>query len=90
MPCFPAVEEGRKIYANIQKFVCFLLGTNIGEIIYLTIAIAASLPLPLEALQARPLSACSKHIEFLLPTCCKMRNRASASVHNVVFVGFRV
>ncbi|KAL8425909.1 hypothetical protein ACSSS7_008277 [Eimeria intestinalis] len=46
-----AVEEGRKIYGNIQKFVCFLLGTNIGEIIYLTIAIAASLPLPLEALQ---------------------------------------
>lgn len=48
-----AVEEGRKIYANIQKFVCFLLGTNIGEIIYLTIAIAASMPLPLEALQVR-------------------------------------
>ncbi|OEH74329.1 hypothetical protein cyc_04291 [Cyclospora cayetanensis] len=46
-----AVEEGRKIYGNIQKFVCFLLGTNIGEIIYLTIAIAASMPLPLEALQ---------------------------------------
>ncbi|PFH31327.1 putative P-type ATPase4 [Besnoitia besnoiti] len=46
-----AVEEGRKIYSNIQKFVCFLLGTNIGEIIYLTIAIAASMPLPLEALQ---------------------------------------
>eukprot|EP00921_Rhytidocystis_pertsovi_P021390 GHVQ01034169.1.p1 GENE.GHVQ01034169.1~~GHVQ01034169.1.p1 ORF type:complete len:1339 (-),score=193.81 GHVQ01034169.1:3291-7307(-) len=46
-----AIEEGRKIYANIQKFVCFLLGTNIGEIIYLTVSIAASLPLPLEALQ---------------------------------------
>ncbi|KAF8822217.1 putative P-type ATPase4 [Cardiosporidium cionae] len=46
-----AVEEGRKIYSNIQKFVSFLLGTNIGEIIYLTTAIIASLPLPLEALQ---------------------------------------
>lgn len=46
-----AVEEGRKIYGNIQKFVCFLLGTNIGEIIYLTLAIAFSMPLPLEALQ---------------------------------------
>ncbi|KAF8822081.1 putative P-type ATPase4, partial [Cardiosporidium cionae] len=42
-----AVEEGRKIYANIRKFVSFLL----GEIIYLTTAIIASLPLPLEALQ---------------------------------------
>merc|ERR1719361_1198499 len=46
-----AVEEGRKIYANIQKFVSFLLGTNIGEGIYFAIAIIAGLPLPLEALQ---------------------------------------
>jgi magnesium-transporting ATPase (P-type) len=46
-----AVEEGRKIYANIQKFVSFLLGTNIGEVIYLSISIICSLPVPLEALQ---------------------------------------
>merc|ERR1719174_3583262 len=46
-----AVEEGRKIYANIQKFVSFLLGTNIGEVIYLSASIVASLPVPLEALQ---------------------------------------
>jgi len=46
-----AVEEGRKIYANIQKFVSFLLGTNIGEIVYLSISILASLPVPLKALQ---------------------------------------
>merc|ERR1719450_1647681 len=46
-----AVEEGRKIYANIQKFVSFLLGTNIGEILYLSISILASLPVPLKALQ---------------------------------------
>jgi len=46
-----AVEEGRKIYANIQKFVSFLLGTNIGEVGYLAAAIVADIPLPLEALQ---------------------------------------
>uniref|UniRef100_A0A0G4HGD6 P-type sodium-transporting ATPase4 n=1 Tax=Chromera velia CCMP2878 TaxID=1169474 RepID=A0A0G4HGD6_9ALVE len=46
-----AVEEGRKIYTNIQKFVSFLLGTNVGEIVYLTIAVASGLPLPLAALQ---------------------------------------
>jgi len=46
-----AIEEGRKIYANIQKFVSFLLGTNIGEVIYLATAIIAKLPIPLEALQ---------------------------------------
>merc|ERR1719389_1562670 len=43
-----AVEEGRKIYANIQKFVSFLLGTNIGEVLYLSISIITSLPVPLE------------------------------------------
>eukprot|EP00917_Polyrhabdina_sp_WS-2016_P023401 GHVP01050744.1.p1 GENE.GHVP01050744.1~~GHVP01050744.1.p1 ORF type:complete len:1240 (-),score=214.13 GHVP01050744.1:1558-5277(-) len=46
-----AIEEGRKIYGNIQKFVAFLLGTNIGEIIYLTTAILARMKMPLEALQ---------------------------------------
>ena len=46
-----AVEEGRKIYSNIQKFVCFLLGTNFGEVLYLACAIIIKLPLPIEALQ---------------------------------------
>merc|ERR1711937_1024720 len=39
-----AIEEGRKIYSNIQKFVCFLLGTNIGEIFYLSVAVLVNLP----------------------------------------------
>eukprot|EP00746_Dinoflagellata_sp_MGD_P124567 gnl/MRDRNA2_/MRDRNA2_59165_c0_seq1.p1 gnl/MRDRNA2_/MRDRNA2_59165_c0~~gnl/MRDRNA2_/MRDRNA2_59165_c0_seq1.p1 ORF type:complete len:1304 (-),score=294.04 gnl/MRDRNA2_/MRDRNA2_59165_c0_seq1:516-3950(-) len=46
-----AVEEGRKIYGNIQKFVCFLLGTNVGEIFYLSLSIILGLPLPIQALQ---------------------------------------
>jgi len=46
-----AVEKGRVIYANIQKFVCFLLSTNIGEILLLFSAIAVGMPLPLEPLQ---------------------------------------
>merc|ERR1712050_637737 len=46
-----AVEEGRKIYANIQKFVCFLLGTNIGEIFYLTVAVLSDLILPVYGIQ---------------------------------------
>jgi hypothetical protein len=45
------VEEGRKIYSNIQKFVCFLLGTNIGEILYLSVAVLGNLPLPVFGLQ---------------------------------------
>ncbi|TDH68706.1 hypothetical protein CCR75_004598 [Bremia lactucae] len=45
-----AVEKGRVIYANIQKFVMFLLSTNIGEILLIFISVAGGFPLPLEAL----------------------------------------
>ncbi|GLD94046.1 hypothetical protein PINS_up002657 [Pythium insidiosum] len=46
-----AVERGRVIYANIQKFVIFLLSTNIGEILLIFSTIALGFPLPLEPLQ---------------------------------------
>jgi len=46
-----AVEKGRVIYANIQKFVCFLLSTNIGEILLIFTTMAIGLPIPLEPLQ---------------------------------------
>uniref|UniRef100_K3WUS5 Cation-transporting P-type ATPase N-terminal domain-containing protein n=1 Tax=Globisporangium ultimum (strain ATCC 200006 / CBS 805.95 / DAOM BR144) TaxID=431595 RepID=K3WUS5_GLOUD len=46
-----AVEKGRVIYTNIQKFVCFLLSTNFGEISIIFIAIAVGMPNPLEPLQ---------------------------------------
>lgn len=46
-----AVEKGRVIYANIQKFVTFLLSTNVGEIILIFTAIAADMPMPLQPLQ---------------------------------------
>lgn len=46
-----AVEKGRVIYANIQKFVMFLLSMNIGLILMIFSAIASGLPLPLEPLQ---------------------------------------
>uniref|UniRef100_H3GY41 Cation-transporting P-type ATPase N-terminal domain-containing protein n=1 Tax=Phytophthora ramorum TaxID=164328 RepID=H3GY41_PHYRM len=46
-----AVEKGREIYANIQRFVCFLLSTNFGEITVIFTAIAVGMPNPLEPLQ---------------------------------------
>jgi P-type Ca2+ transporter type 2C len=46
-----AVEKGREIYANIQRFVCFLLSTNFGEITMIFTAIAIGMPNPLEPLQ---------------------------------------
>ncbi len=46
-----AVEEGRGIYENIRKFVRFLLGCNLGEILAMLLAMLGGLPLPLRPLQ---------------------------------------
>lgn len=42
-----AVEEGRVIYANIQKTIYFLLSCNAAEILVIFIAILAGWPIPL-------------------------------------------
>jgi Ca2+-transporting ATPase len=42
-----AIEEGRIIYANIRKFVFFLISCNIGEILIIFLAMLAGLPAPL-------------------------------------------
>jgi Ca2+-transporting ATPase len=46
-----AVEEGRGIYANIKKVVGFLLGTNIGEVICVFIAMLVFQVSPLLSMQ---------------------------------------
>lgn len=46
-----AVEEGRGIYANIKKVVGFLLGTNIGEIITVFVAMIIWHKSPLLSMQ---------------------------------------
>jgi Ca2+-transporting ATPase len=46
-----AVEQGRVIYANIRKFVYYLLSCNVAEIAVIFIAIMAGLPSPLSAIQ---------------------------------------
>ncbi|OUM96516.1 MAG: calcium-translocating P-type ATPase, SERCA-type [Firmicutes bacterium ZCTH02-B6] len=45
-----AIEEGRGIYDNIRRFVRYLLGCNIGEVITMFAAALAALPLPLSPL----------------------------------------
>ncbi|MEJ5224759.1 MAG: cation-translocating P-type ATPase, partial [Anaerolineales bacterium] len=46
-----AVEQGRIIYANIRKFVFFLLSSNVAEIMIIFLATLAGLPSPLTAIQ---------------------------------------
>jgi len=44
-----AVEEGRKIYANLKKFTWFIFSTNIGELVLVFTAILFQIPAPLTA-----------------------------------------
>jgi len=46
-----AIEQGRVIYANIRKFVYYLLSCNLAEILTILVAILAGLPSPLAAIQ---------------------------------------
>ena len=46
-----AIEEGRGIYANIRKYLAYLLSANIGEIGLIGMASAMGLPMPLTAVQ---------------------------------------
>ena len=46
-----AVEEGRGIYDNIQKFMHYLLSCNAGEVMLMLVAAVAGWPAPLAAIQ---------------------------------------
>jgi Ca2+-transporting ATPase len=46
-----AVEEGRRIFANIKKYLMYLLSSNVGEIGLMAGAALMGLPLPLSAVQ---------------------------------------
>lgn len=46
-----AVEEGRIIYENIRKFIRYIIGANLGEIIIIFLAILLGVPLPLVPIQ---------------------------------------
>jgi len=46
-----AVEEGRGIFDNIQKFVHYLLSCNTGEVMFMLLAALIGWPAPLTAIQ---------------------------------------
>jgi len=54
-----AIEEGRKIYANITKFVFFLLSTNVAEVFLILIALLMGLQSPLAPIQILWLNLCT-------------------------------
>jgi Ca2+-transporting ATPase len=43
-----AVEEGRRIFDNIVKFVVYLLSCNSAEVLFMLLAVAADWPVPLK------------------------------------------
>jgi Ca2+-transporting ATPase len=46
-----AIEEGRVVFANIRKYLGYLLSSNVGEIVLMASASIAGAPLPLTAVQ---------------------------------------
>ncbi|MDI9420657.1 MAG: cation-translocating P-type ATPase [Bacillota bacterium] len=46
-----AIREGRGIYDNIRKFILYLLGCNVGEVLTMLAATLLGLPLPLIPMQ---------------------------------------
>jgi Ca2+-transporting ATPase len=46
-----AVEEGRRVYENVRKFIRYTLGSNAGEILVMFFAPLLGMPLPLTPLQ---------------------------------------
>ena len=46
-----AAEEGRSIYASIQKVIMFLFSTNLAELMVIVFALFLALPLPLTSAQ---------------------------------------
>ena len=46
-----AIEEGRRVFGNVKKYLMYLLSCNIGEIGLMMVASFAGLPLPLTTVQ---------------------------------------
>ncbi|MBN2169144.1 MAG: cation-transporting P-type ATPase [Actinobacteria bacterium] len=46
-----AIEEGRAVYDNIRRFVCYILASNIPEIVPFLLFVILKIPLPLTVMQ---------------------------------------
>ena len=59
------VEEGRIAYDNVRKLVYLLITTGLGEIVLFLLAITASLPVPLTAVQLLWLNLVTNGIQHI-------------------------
>ena len=46
-----AVRQGRVIFSNVRRFIVYLLSCNLSEVLVVSLAILAGLPLPLQPIQ---------------------------------------
>jgi Ca2+-transporting ATPase len=46
-----AVEEGRRVGANVRSFLAFLLSANVGEVVLFGVAVAAGFGVPMTVVQ---------------------------------------
>ena len=46
-----AVRQGRVIFGNIRRFVVYLLACNLSEVLVVSLAVLAGMPLPLQPIQ---------------------------------------
>ncbi len=84
-----AVEEGRRVFDNIKKFVEYLLSSNMGEILTVFTAILMKMPLPITALQilwinlvTDGLPALALGVEPAEPDIMKRKTRKSEHIVN--------
>jgi len=89
-----AVEEGRRIYESIRRFVRYLLTTNSGEIWVMFLAPLIGLPLPLLPIQilwinlvTDGLPAVALGLEPASPTACGAHPGGPASRSSPVGCG---
>lgn len=60
-----AIEEGRAIFANIRKFITYILSSNIPEIIPFLLFVLLQVPLPLTIIQILIIDLCTDIVPAL-------------------------
>ncbi len=86
-----AIAEGRRIYDNIQKFILFLMRSNLGEVLIIAIAMLLRMPLPLLPLHILWINLVTDSFPALALAAERgeddIMRRTPRSRHNDIFTG---